>query len=41
MFQAVKNRDLPTIKKLAEDEPHLVTEVNNKLETPLHWAVKI
>jgi uncharacterized protein len=40
ILQAVKNGDVPTVKRLLSEDPHLVHATDDHLKTPLHWAAE-
>jgi len=40
ILQAVKDGDVPAVKRLLSDDPRLVRAIDDSLKTPLHWAAE-
>jgi uncharacterized protein len=40
ILEAVKERDVPVVKRLLNDDPRLARATDDYLKTPLHWAAE-
>jgi ankyrin repeat protein len=40
ILQAIRNGDVPTVRRLLSDDPGLARATDDHLKTPLHWAAE-